>query len=221
VHIGDQLGFQVGAQELQATISSIRSVTWDSFEPNFFILFPPGAFPLTPRTLLTAIHLDEPQEVLLADLARGFPTVNIIDIGAILAQVRRIIDIVSLGLNLVFGFTVAAGALVLVATLSATRDARVYEAAVLKALGCDRRRLLASLNTEFLVMGALAGTVAAVAAALIGRILATRVFYIDYTPNLLLLLVSVSAAVLLVWLVSRVGMRRVLATPPALVLKEA
>ena len=221
VHIGDQLGFQVGAQELQATISSIRSVTWDSFEPNFFILFPPGAFPLTPRTLLTAIHLDEPQEVLLADLARGFPTVNIIDIGAILAQVRRIIDIVSLGLNLVFGFTVAAGALVLVATLSATRDARVYEAAVLKALGCDRRRLLASLNTEFLVMGALAGTVAAVAAALIGRILATRVFYIDYTPNLLLLLVSVSAAVLLVWLASRAGMRKVLATPPALVLKEA
>ena len=220
VTVGDELGFRVGAETLEAVVTNIREVRWESLEPNFFILFPPQVFDNAPHSFLSAAFLDAPEEVVLTHFSRAFPTVNIIDIGAVLDQVRRIIAMVSLGLNLVFVFTLAAGAAVLFAVMQAGHDRRVRDAAMLKVLGCDRRRLRATLNAEFGVIAVLAGLIAAFTASMTGAFLAREIFDLDYFLDWRVLGVSICVSLMIVWVVSWSGVRSVLKSPPTIILRS-
>ncbi len=214
VTVGDRIGVQVGAQTIDARIANLREVRWESFNPNFFVLFPPGVFENAPHTFLSAVRLEESRQDALVALSRQFPTVNIIDIGAILGQVRHLIEVVGVALNLVFGFTLIAGAAVLFAVMQSSHDSRIRDAAVLKVLGCNRPRLLRALNTEFFVIALVAGVVAAGAASLTGWLLASQVFNLDYAPGLLVIAISILLSVVIVWLVSRSGVEAALRSRP-------
>jgi putative ABC transport system permease protein len=214
VTVGDRIGVQVGAETIDARIANLREVRWESFNPNFFVLFPPGVFENAPHTFLSAVRLEESRQDALVALSRQFPTVNIIDIGAILGQVRHLIEVVGVALNLVFGFTLIAGAAVLFAVMQASHDSRIRDAAVLKVLGCNRPRLLRALNTEFFVIALVAGVVAAGAASLTGWLLASQVFNLDYAPGLLVIAISILLSVVIVWLVSRSGVEAALQSRP-------
>ena len=219
VKVGDRIGVRVGSEIIDAEIANLRRVQWESFNPNFFVLFPPGVFEDAPHSFLSSVRLEEEQQDVLVDLSRRFPTVNIIDIGAILGQVRRLMEIVGVALNLVFGFTLAAGVAVLFAVMQSSHDARVREAAMLKVLGCDYSRLTRALNTEFIVIGVVAGIIAAAAATLTGWLLATRVLELEYTPQLSVVIISILVSIVLVWAVSRSGVRSALQAPPQATLK--
>ena len=91
---------------------------WENFSPNFFVLFPPNVFANAPHTFLSSARLEGAGQDTLVSLNQLFPTVNIIDIGAILKQVKRLLDLVGLALNLVFGFTLAAGSVALYSVIS-------------------------------------------------------------------------------------------------------
>ena len=214
VTVGDRIGVQVGAETIDVRIANLREVRWESFNPNFFVLFPPGVFENAPHTFLSAVRLEESRQDELVALSRLFPTVNIIDIGAILGQVRHLMDVVGVALNLVFGFTLIAGAAVLFAVMQASHDSRIRDAAVLKVLGCNRPRLLRTLNTEFVVIALVAGVIAAGAASLTGWLLASQVFNLDYAPGLLVIAISILLSVGIVWLVSRSGVEAALRSPP-------
>ena len=220
VKVGDRIGVRVGSEIIDAEIANLRRVQWESFNPNFFVLFPPGVFEDAPHSFLSSVRLEEEQQDVLVDLSRRFPTVNIIDIGAILGQVRRLMEIVGVALNLVFGFTLAAGAAVLFAVMQSSHDARVREAAMLKVLGCDYSRLTRALNTEFIVIGVVAGIIAAAAATLTGWLLATRVLELEYTPQLSVVIISILVSIVLVWAVSRSGVRSALQAPPQATLRS-
>jgi putative ABC transport system permease protein len=220
VKVGDRIGVRVGSETIEAKIANLRRVQWESFNPNFFVLFPPGVFEDAPHSLLSSARLEEEQQDVLVELSRQFPTVNIIDIGAILRQVRRLMEIVGAALNLVFGFTLAAGAAVLFAVMQSSHDARLREAAMLKVLGCDRSRLTRALNTEFVVIGIVAGVIAAGAATLTGWLLATRVLELEYVPQLSVIAISILVSIVLVWSVSRSGVRKALQAPPQATLRS-
>jgi putative ABC transport system permease protein len=115
------------------------------------------------------------------ELVRRFPSVSVIDIGAILDQVRRSMDRAALAVQYVFLFTLAAGVTVLLAAIQATRDERLFESAVLRTLGARRGVVLQGVAAEFTALGLLAGTLAAGGASTIGYLLATRVFELEYT----------------------------------------
>jgi putative ABC transport system permease protein len=220
VKVGDRIGVRVGSETIEARIANLRKVQWESFNPNFFVLFPPGVFKEAPHSFLSSTRIEEKQQDVLVELSRQFPTVNIIDIGAILRQVRHLMEIVGVALNLVFGFTLAAGAAVLFAVMQSSHDARVREAAMLKVLGCDRSRLMRALNTEFVVIGLVAGVIAAATATLTGWLLAARVLDLEYAPQFSVIGISILLSIVLVWAVSRSGVRTALTTPPQAMLRS-
>ena len=178
--LGDELSFDIAGETVVATVTSFRTVEWDSFSPNFFMVFSPGVLEPYPATYITSLYVDESDRGAVLDLMRNFPSVTAIDLDAILGQVRDVMDKAALAVQAVFVFTLLAGLTVLWAAVQATRDERRYESAMLRTFGASKRRVLSGVATEFVAIGLLAGVLAAAGASLAGYLLATRLFELDY-----------------------------------------
>ena len=220
IKLGDELTYQIGGRELTAQVTNLRSVEWDSFRANFFVLAPPGLLDDYPTSYITAFYLPPQQQNLLNQLVRRFPNATVIDVAEIMMQVRQIIDRVTMAVRYVFVFTVIAGLLVLFAAIQSTLDERIHENAVLRTLGASRRQLLKSLQVEFIVLGLLAGTVAALVSTVLGYTLATRVFELPYTFNVWLWPVGLIGGMVGIGIVGYYGTRFVLNQPPLQTLRE-
>ncbi|KAA9133322.1 FtsX-like permease family protein [Marinihelvus fidelis] len=221
VGVGDTLAFDIAGEPLQAPITSIREVAWDSFRPNFFMVLNASALEGYPGTWINSIHLPPGTEDATLDVMRAFPSVSVIDLDAILAQVRSVMDRAAFAVQAVFAFTLLAGLAVLWAAVHSTRDAREFESALLRSLGASRRRVLAGVVAEFLAIGLLAGVLATAGATLAGYLLATRVYDLEYRFNLGLTLAGPLLGMLFVGLAGWLATRRVVATPPIRVLRSA
>lgn len=220
VELGDRMRFQVAGRAIEVPVTSIRTVEWDTFRPNFFAVLPPGSLDGFPATWITSFHLPKREQASLIDLVRAFPAVTVIDVDAVMTKVREIIDRVVLAVEYVFGFTMVAGLVVLYAAVQATRDERLFEGAVLRTLGARRKVVVRSLLAEFATLGSLAGLLAAFGASLLGYGLGEHLFGFGYRLDPLLWVLGtvlgaggVGAAG---WLVTRT----VLDSPPALVLRR-
>jgi putative ABC transport system permease protein len=219
--LGDRLRFRVAEREVEVTIANLRQVDWGSFRVNFFVLMPPGVLDGLPATHITSFHLPAGAREALADLVRSFPSVTVIDVDALLGHVRRIVDRVTLAIEFVFGFTLLAGLAVLFAAIHATLDQRRHEASLLRALGARRRGLLHALVLEFVLLGALAGLLGALAASAVGWLLAREVFDLPWQGSPWLWLLGPLAGVAVVGLAGLAGTWRVAGQPPLAVLRRA
>jgi len=220
LHLGDRLTYQVAGQSFEARVSSLRKVDWDSFRVNFFVIAPPGLLETYPASYITAFYLSPGQETLLNEMVKTFPNFTVIDVAALMGQVRAMMERIAAAVEFVFLFTLAAGLMALYAAIAATREERVYEAAVMRTLGASRRQLALSQLTEFAVIGLLAGSVAALAATGLGYALATRVFHLPYHFNPWLWAVALAAGGAGVTLAGWLGTRGVLRQPPLLTLRQ-
>jgi len=220
ITLNDTLRFQIAGQSIQATVANLRSVEWDSFRANFFVLFPPGVIEDYPATWITSFHIGKAQKPLLAELVRAYPSVTVLDVDAIMTKVREIIDRVVLAVEYVFLFTLLAGLVVLYAAIQATQDERLFESAILRTLGANKGVILKSLLAEFAVLGLLAGLLAALAATLLGHALATYVFEFPYRASPLLWLLGSGAGLVGVGAAGLLGARSVLKRPPLQSLRE-
>lgn len=220
LNLGDKLRFDVAGETLEAEIASFREVQWDSFRPNFFLVFAPGTLDGLAGTWLTSMKLDGEQRKLLLDLVRRFPSVSVFDIEAILAQVRDVIDRASLAVQYVFLFTLAAGITVLLAAIQATRDERRYESAMLRTLGARRRVVLAGVASEFAALGMLSGVLAAIGATVAGWLLATEVFDLEYTIDPWVWVIGLIAGAVIVGGAGTFAARNVINHPPISTLRE-
>jgi len=221
VGIGDTLSFDVAGEPLEAQVASIREVQWDSFRPNFFLVFSPGTLDGMVGTWLTALKLDESGRRSLVELVRQFPSVSIFDVESILSQVRQVMDRAALAVQYVFLFTLLAGVTVLLAAVQSTRDERAYESAMLRTLGASRRVVLAGVATEFTALGVLAGLLAAVGATLGGWVLATELFNLKYHFDPTVWLVGTVLGVVLVGGTGTLAARSVVRQPPVSTLRQA
>ncbi|MEY6432852.1 FtsX-like permease family protein [Thioalkalicoccus limnaeus] len=211
IRLGDELTFAVAGRELRAPVTSLREVQWDSFNVNFFVIAPPSLLGDEPGTYVTSFHLSSEREGLVPELVRQFPSVTLIDVDALLNQVRQIIDRGVLAVEYVFLFTLAAGLLVMYAGIQASLADRRIEHGILRTLGSGRRQLLGSLAVEFTLAGLVAGLLASIAAELTGYLLATRVFGLEFAFNPWLWTGGVLGSGLLI------GLAGVLATYPLLI----
>lgn len=184
---GDTLRFDVTGLQIDAPVTSVRKLDWGSFKVNFFVLMPPAALQDFPATFITSFHLPPQNQSIIDGLIAAYPNLTAIDMGPILAQVQRVLQQVIGAVQFLFAFTLAAGVLVLYAALAGTRDERMRESALLRALGASHRQVRAVQIAEFVAVGALAGLMAAIGAQVIGWLLATRVFefYLSFDPWLL------------------------------------
>jgi len=218
--LGDRLRWRIADRELTLTIASLRSVEWDSFRANFFVIAPPGVLDDYPATFMTSFHLAGAGRGLLAQLVREFPNITVIDVDAIMSKVRTIMDRVNLSVQYVFLFTLLAGLTVLYSAIQATQDERLYESALLRTLGASRGHVLKGLVAEFGTLGLLAGLLAAFAASAAGLVLARQVFHLDYLVNPWLWVVGLTGGALGVALFGILGARFVLTRPPLQSLRE-
>ena len=157
--MGDTLTFDIAGQQVTQPITSVREVRWDSMQPNFFVIAAPGSVDNMPQTYITSIHLGEKKPLVTA-LIRQFPSVTVIDVGAVLAQIRGLIEQVSMAVQGIFVFTLLSGVVVLVAALQSQQAERRREIAILKSLGARRGLLQRRIWGEFLLLGGLAGILA-------------------------------------------------------------
>lgn len=220
IALNDALRFQVAGQMLEAKVTSLRGVEWDSFRVNFFVVFPTGVLDAYPATWITSFHLPAGQKPLLAELVRQYPSVTVLDVEALMGKVREIMDRVIAAVEYVFLFTLAAGLVVLYAAIQATLDERRFESAVLRTLGARRKVVRESLLAEFATLGLLAGVLAAAAATLLGFVLAQQVFEFPYRWNPWIWLLGAGAGVLGVGLAGLFGARSALVQPPWRGLRE-
>jgi putative ABC transport system permease protein len=217
--LGDELTYDVAGEIISARVSSFREVQWDSFRPNFFMVFSPGTLNDSTGTYITSVHIPREQRPLLLDFVREFPEVTAIDLEAILTQVRGVMDKASLAVQYVFGFTLLAGITVLLAAIQATRDERRYESAMLRTLGASRRVVLQGVAAEFTTLGILAGTLAAIGATAAGYFLATRLFNLDYTFDVTVWAVGLLTGAALVGISGTLATRSVVNHPPVATLR--
>lgn len=217
--LGDRLRFNVGGIEREARVTSLREVDWDSFQPNFYMIFEPQTLQDLPATYLTSFYLPAGQDAELVSLSRAFPSVTLLQVDALLAQLRSILAQVTLAIEYVLLFVLAAGITVLLAGLQATLDERIRQGALLRALGAERRLLINARRAEFGLLGAAAGLLAALGCELVSFLLYRYAFDMSWQPHPWLLLLPLIGA-LLIGLAGVLGTRRALNASPLSVLRE-
>jgi putative ABC transport system permease protein len=218
---GDTLRFDVTGLSIEAPVTSTRKLDWGSFKVNFFVLMPPAALKDFPATFITSFHVPPEQRAAIDGLIAVYPNLTAIDTGPILAQVQAVMEQVIDAVQFLFLFTLVAGVLVLYAALAGTRDERMRESALLRALGASHRQVRAVQIAEFVAVGALSGLLAAVGAQVVGSVLATRVFdfYLEFNPWLLP--AGIAAGIACAGLGGWLSLRRVLMRPALQSLRDA
>ncbi len=198
ITVGDQLSFEVAGQPLTAEVTSVRKINWDSFQPNFFLVFSPGALDDYPTTFIASTRVELDERDVLTELVRQHPTISVIDLDSILRQVRSIIDKASLAVQAVFVFTLAAGIAVLFAAVQSTIDERRFESAMLRALGARKRIVFSGVMAEFAALGAAAGILASAGASILAAVVADRLFNLPYTFDPMLWVAGMTAGIVVV-----------------------
>ncbi|MGB0127771.1 MAG: FtsX-like permease family protein [Rhodocyclaceae bacterium] len=211
--LGDRLEFDVAGNRVEARVSSLRKLNWDSMRVNFFVVAPPGVIDDFPTSYITAFHLSAGQEKLVNDLVARFPNLTVIDVDAVLSQIRSVSDQLARAVQFVFLFALLAGVVVLFAALESTHDERAYELAILRTLGARNRQLRGALLAEFAALGAVAGLLAGVGATAIGYGLAHFVFKLDLGPNWLTPAIGFAAGLFGVTLAGWLGTLRTMGRP--------
>lgn len=221
LRLNDRLTYDVAGTRIEAPITSLRKLDWDSMRVNFFVIAPPGVLEGFPASYITSFYLPPKREAFVADLVRRFPNVTVIDVVGVLRQLQDTLDQVSRAVEALFGFALLAGIAVLYGALQATADERSQELAVLRALGARGRQLRMVLAIEFVLLGAVAGLLAGLGAMGISLALARKAFHLDYTPDMMLLVYGLAVGVLVVATAGLWGTRHALRRSPIHELREA
>ena len=218
--LGDTLRFDVAGIMAEGRITSLRKVDWGSMRANFFVMFPNAELPELPATYISAFKAPATAGFDNA-LSREFPNITAIDVSASIGQIQHVLDQVIRAVEFLFGFTLAAGLVVLFAAITATREARAREFAVMRALGASAKLLGQVQRAELLGVGALAGFLAATAAVAVGWALAKYVFEFSWNASPWVPLVGSGAGALLALAAGWWGLREVVSRPVVETLRRA
>lgn len=216
--IGDEVTFVIAGETYKTKIGSIRSVNWETVQPNFFVIFHPESITNIPVTYLVSFHLPESMHKELIELAREFPTVTLLDLIALVNQLNDILQQVSLAVEYILALVLMAGLVVLVAGLQTTLSDRLKQGAILRVLGAHRNVLLKSQWIEFALMGGIAGLLAMLGSEMISFLLYRQVLNLEWQPHLWLFLLPVIGALLIAF-IGLWGTKRVTSVSPLLVLR--
>jgi putative ABC transport system permease protein len=182
ISLGDSVTFMGDTQDFTARVSSLRKVDWESLRPNFYFIFPQGALDGQPQSWLTSFRWENGNDM-LTQLNREFPTVSLLDIGAILQQVGQVLQQVSRALEVMVVLVTGCGVLLLLAQVQVGMRQRHQELVVYRTLGAGKKLLRTTLWCEFALLGFVSGLVAAIGAETALAVLQTRVFEFPWEPD--------------------------------------
>ena len=201
IQLQDTLSFDIAGQRIAVTVSSLRSVKWESFSPNFYVFFPPGVLDPFPATYITSFKLLDEKRMALTELVREFPSITVLEVDVLIKQIQRILQQVGTVIELMLLFVLLAGFAVLLAAIQSSLDARLHEGALMRALGASSAYLRAMNTMEFALMGLIAGLLAMVGAELVNVYLYRQVFDLEPASHWIYWLLVPCTSALLIALV--------------------
>lgn len=195
---GDQLEFELAGTRFSGSVTSIRSVVWENFQPNFYVLGTQAQLAAQPQTWLLSSYISEDKKPLLKELVKISPSLTLLDLSELMVRIKDIINRASLALEIFFAFAALAAVIVLLSALKTSSQQRESEIALLQALGAGRKSLRMSQWAEFVLMGVFTGSLAAFFANLIGWLVADRFFSMSlgFSPSLWLYSIGISTALI-------------------------
>ncbi len=176
IKLGDSLTFQLGSEVITVDVSSIREVNWQSMQPNFYMIFNPQVLADYPASYISSLYVSADKKVQLQNFLSAYPTISVIDVDVMIAQLRKVIEQVSKAVEFILVLVVFAGCLVLVAQVQASMEEREREIAILRTIGAKGALLRNSILLEFVALGAIAGLMASVAMELTVYLLQSYLF---------------------------------------------
>ena len=220
VDLGSTLEFDIQGTPLRAVVESTRNVDWGSFSTNFFMILSPRALDGAPMTYIASAKVEPEKEMpLQRALVRALPNVTAIKIGDVLANVARLLKQLAWAIQGIALLSMTSGAVVMIAALSSTRYRRLYESAVLKAIGGTRQIIVKSFAVEFALVGGLAGLIGVGLASVLSWVILHFFLDIAWTVQPMVLgwglLVTVGIAVVVGFL----STLKILGEPPLAVLR--
>ncbi len=220
IHVGDILSFSVGSQSVEVSVSSIRSVKWDSMTPNFYMILSPGTLKTFPRTYLTSFYIPGDQGHLLNELVRQFPNITILQVDQILKQINSVLAQVSLAVEYMLVFSLIAGLAVLSAAVYASMDERIYSACLLRTFGASGSMIKESQGIEFGTLGFVSGFLAAITSEAILWTLYRMVFDLDYQFTWQIWIFAPVISAILIGIFGYGCTRKVIKQSPLVLLRE-
>lgn len=214
IKLGDTLTFDVAGNPLTLTVTSLRKVDWDTMRANFFAVTPPGVLEQFPASYISSFHLPLGADMSLNQLVKQYSNLTVIDVAALMQQVRGIMQKMSSTVEYVFMFSLITGLAVLYAALVATRDERVAEATLMRVFGASRRQVSVAYFTEFFFIGLIAALMATLSANTLAYYISTRVLDIPFQFNLALALWAILIASAAIPFAAWLGLRGFLNIPP-------
>ncbi len=218
--LGDSMTFDIGGTQVTSKITSLRKVDWGSMRANFFVMYTVSQLPDVPATYMAAFKAPEVKGFDNA-MVRAFPNVTNVDMSLTINQVQKVLDQVIRAVEFLFGFTLAAGLVVLFAAVTATREERAREFAIMRAVGARSSLLRQVQRAELAGVGMLAGVLASFVAIIVGWALAKYVFEFTWTASLWVPLAGGVMGAVLALLAGWWGLRSVLNTPVVATLRRA
>ena len=220
LELGDTLQFVIGAQTVSATVTSIRTVDWNSLQPNFYMIFSNDVIADFPATYISSFYLPKEDKLWLNELIQRIPTLSLIDIDAILNQVKSTINQVSIAIQFVLLIVVIAATLVLLAQVQSSLDERRKETVIFRTIGAKGSVIRNAITLEFLSLGAVAGLIAALVAE--SSLIAIQHFMFDmvWTPHWDIWLIGPLSGALFVSIVGSISTRSLLRITPTELIRQ-
>ena len=217
--IGDTLIFDIGGQEMSGKIINIRNLKWESFKPNFYVIFPEKVLNDFPKTYISSIYLPENQLPLTHEFLKKFPSISLIDVNLSLDQVKGVLLKVVMALKYVMLVILLLAGLVYYAIIAISFFERQYESALLRSFGASRQQLSKLILVEFGLIGAVSGGCGMIGAIILA-ILLSKQLSITYHPNWLFILVGIALGALLTTIIGWLATYKVVKVSPLMLLKE-
>ena len=218
--LGDTLRFDIGGMQADSRITSLRKVDWSSMRANFFVIYPVQRLEDVPVTYMSAFRAPN-RRGFDNELVRAFPNITNVDMTSTITQVQGVMDKVIRAVEFLFGFTLAAGVVVLFAAVTATREERAREFAIMRAVGASGALLRQVQRAELVGVGLLAGFLASIVASVVGWGLARYTFDFDWTASPWVPVFGALAGALLALAAGWWGLREVLSRPVVETLRRA
>ena len=220
LELGDRITFSVGGLVFEAEMIGTRTLNWDNMTPNFYFLFPEGMLEEYPRTSMTSLYIPAEKKLLVNDILRSFPTVQVIELDKIIDRIRTIVSQVTRGLEVMTLLILGCGILVMFSAVSLSMSERLQESAILRTLGSSRRLILGIQLIEFSTLGVMAGLLASAGAELSVAMLQRFMFDLPFSMHLWLWYTGPIVGGLLVGLLGVGYSRKVVIQPPLEVLRS-
>jgi len=224
MEVGSLVTFDILGRRLTARVSSVRKFDAQRTRTAFMFVFRPGFLENAPQTFVS------PVTTKMSGADRGriqyrilekFPNVSVIDVVDVLTAIQKLLANFTLAVSAIGVFVVISGLLILLGSVALTKSQRIYENAVLKTLGANRRTLAVILFTEYGLIGFLSGIIGATFAMLLSWAVTRYIFAIDWELDWSLIVFGVLIETVLVMLIGAAASFDVLFRKPLGILRSA